>query len=159
MAGAVLHMQQQRLATGWFVGLIATCVALLGVALVPDLPSLARTIMLVVGGVMLLVLIEFERLTVILTAEELLVGFRLLKTKTRIRDIEDAHKTEVRFFRHGLGLHFYFPIGWAMTVRTGPGIEMFRRDRLPFTFSCTDPDALLLALSKAGGRANLEENS
>jgi hypothetical protein len=133
----------------WFATLAVAGLALLGFALHPAAPPAVRIALLSAAGVALLVLLEVERLTIIVTERELIVGFRLFKSRTPIGEVEEARRVQVKVWTHGLGIHLSFTGALAFTARPGPGVEVRRKTGLPVAFSCGDPDAVLRALAQA----------
>jgi hypothetical protein len=146
----VLHAQSQRMAPAVFIALIATCAGFLAGAAAADGPL--RVVLFLGAALMIFVVIEFERMTVIVTDEQIVAGFRLIRSRTRVAEIESAAPETIGLWRHGLGLHFSLSGAMMITARTGPGIAIRRRGRLGLVISCDDPRSVLLALREAGAR-------
>src|SRR5262245_2914570 len=143
MAGTVIHVQRQRL-VGWgFAAILATCLLCLGFALIPGAGGVVRFALLAAAAVSILVLLELERLTIVVTDAELAVGFRVLRSRTPIAEITAARPARIALWPQGIGVHFVLPRTIAFTARTGGGVLVARKGRRALVFSCDDPDAVL----------------
>ena|SRR5687767_2368503 len=119
-------------------------------ALIPELPGGARIAALGGAGIALLAALELDRLTIVVTDTELIVGFHLFKSRTPIQEIASARPVHVKVGTHGIGVHYAFSGALAFTARAGPGVEVARKERRPLVFSSDDPSAVLRALVEAG---------
>ena len=130
--------------------MIATCVAMLIAAMTGDVPVGLRILFMIGVAFSLVLVLEFDRLTVMVTETELIVGFHLFRCRTKVADITSVAPIQVKLFPHGIGVHFTLGGALAVTARTGPGVVVTRARRRPLVFSCDAPDAVLAALRTAG---------
>jgi hypothetical protein len=132
------------------MGLIATCLGLLVPSMLGSMPLGLRICFMIGVAFGLVLVLEFDRLTVMVTESELIVGFHLFRSRTPIAEITRAVPIEVKVFPHGIGVHLTLGGALAVTARTGPGVVVTRARRRPLVFSCDAPDAVLAALRTAG---------
>ena len=155
----VLHRQQQRLhpmALGAIGAGIAFCLV---IPFITD-DSFARAVCIGTGLLMALAYLNFERLTVIVAREVLMVGFPVFKTRIELKDIrrvEVLGKISV-FAWGGIGVRMKFGHGLGYIARGSSAIEVEAEGRRrAVTFTCDDPEAVITALRDGGCRAVSEK--
>lgn len=105
----------------------------------------------IVGGLLLFCLWHFDRVTLVVNADEFVVGYRWLRTRTKLADLERVEPDRLALLdlraarRRGMALVY--------VARHGPGVFVRRRGGLPFVASTGAPDELFAALRARGAPA------
>lgn len=156
----VLHRQQQRLTPFAQVALLIGVGFCLFIPFVADEPT-ARIICFSVAAVMLLAWLNFERLTVVVTRDELRVGHPVFKSRVALKDIRRVEPIEhLSFWRwggYGIRIRFGADGGLGYIARNGPAIRLdVEGRRRALVFTCTDPAPIVDAMKTANCRAAKE---
>lgn len=152
----VLHLQHQRLALfGEILLLLGLAFCLLLPILIDDL--IAMIVCWSVAVLTFLSYLNFDRLSIIVSRDEIRAGFPVFNSRIALKDIRAAEPIDhLSFWRWGgLGIRFRFGAsgGLGYIMRSGPAIRIRAEGRRDLVFTCQDPGAIIAALADGGCRA------
>ena len=156
----VIHRQQQRLHPAGLI-LLASGV---GIGLMTPLLTdalAARAAALIAALALGLLWLNFERLTVIVTSSSIRIGHPVFNSKIALSDIRKVELVENAspWSWGGLGVRISPGRGLGYIARGGSALRIEAEGRrLPVTFTCDEPAAILDALRTTGCHG-LEEAS